>query len=358
MAACAARRAAVCAGGCVEGCAGSLICTFQVCGDRNCGLQAAGSTLHLPSTPCLHAAAWVRDDVAWRLQAAIRSRSHIQGPAWRAPGGPAEQPNYELLLRRVPTRDELWRLRRRWAQGVEQHGELAALREFAVMKCSLLERPCGPALAARYCPCPAALLGSRPALPGVRPDPKFARPERCCCPGRPCWAGRSRPQGRVPWAAGRAAAAVWNNRRPPPPRRRSLRTQLPSILSLPCPCHIPAGFGASSSPFGASSPSPFGQQTPAFGQASSPFGATTTTGVFGQVRWGESFPVPVSVLPAAAKLAGCRFGPSRKNRRCRSAAAEPARVRGVSRSRVWRGAGLWAEPAGVWGLQCAGVWSH
>ncbi|PRW58789.1 nuclear pore complex NUP98A isoform X1 isoform B [Chlorella sorokiniana] len=42
------------------------------------------------------------------------------------------------------------------------------------------------------------------------------------------------------------------------------------------------GFGASSSPFGASSPSPFGQQTPAFGQASSPFGATTTTGVFGQ----------------------------------------------------------------------------
>lgn len=45
-----------------------------------------------------------------------------------------------------------------------------------------------------------------------------------------------------------------------------------------------AGFGAGSSPFGTTSPSPFGQQpAPAFGQSTSPFGATTTTGVFGQV---------------------------------------------------------------------------
>ncbi|KAL4426686.1 hypothetical protein ABPG77_004742 [Micractinium sp. CCAP 211/92] len=39
------------------------------------------------------------------------------------------------------------------------------------------------------------------------------------------------------------------------------------------------GFGASSSPFGATSPSPFGQQAPAFGQTS-PFGATASA--FGQ----------------------------------------------------------------------------
>ncbi|KAL4425557.1 hypothetical protein ABPG75_009573 [Micractinium tetrahymenae] len=39
------------------------------------------------------------------------------------------------------------------------------------------------------------------------------------------------------------------------------------------------GFGASSSPFGTTSPSPFGQQAPAFGQAS-PFGATASA--FGQ----------------------------------------------------------------------------
>lgn len=44
-----------------------------------------------------------------------------------------------------------------------------------------------------------------------------------------------------------------------------------------------AGFGASSSPFGTTSPSPFGQSAPAFGQNTSPFGATTSTGGFGQV---------------------------------------------------------------------------
>ena len=53
---------------------------------------------------------------------------------------------------------------------------------------------------------------------------------------------------------------------------------MPRVAGAPC-----AGFGASSSPFGTTSPSPFGAQTPAFGQNTSPFGATTTTGVFGQV---------------------------------------------------------------------------
>lgn len=48
--------------------------------------------------------------------------------------------------------------------------------------------------------------------------------------------------------------------------------------ALPVPC---AGFGASSSPFGTTSPSPFGQQAPAFGQTS-PFGATASA--FGQVQ--------------------------------------------------------------------------
>ena len=159
------------------------------------------------------------------------------------------------------------------------------------------------------------------------------------------WAVGGRPAGRV----GGPCNSIWGLHRGPPG------------APLPHPPLInpsPAGFGASSSPFGATAPSPFGQQTPAFGQApaASPFGATAT---HRQRVW------PGAWRRTCSCCGRCR--PALSSHACRGPTltadpappADPARVWGGARPRVWRVAdvGVWRrQRPRVWCCQRARLW--